>query len=143
MFFSIIYRHATLRTNLIIFFISSLYSLPLSTHCYCTHSFEMGICSSCKSKNTEKSEDYRPSSPIQSGVINLEKKSVRKERSVSFKGESKEQIASRLLIKKAVERNVSILSKKSLVIPEENRSRAPTIVVNEALDDGDEIARDL
>merc|ERR1711976_575614 len=102
--------------------------------------YTMGICMSSCRKNEN---DDRPQSPIQSGVINLKKKTVRKERSVSFKGETKEQVQSRLSIKKEVSRNLSILSKKSLVIPEENRSRTPTIVVNEALDDGDLIARDL
>ena len=101
----------------------------------------MGICSSCV-KNDEDAD--RPSSPIQSGVVNIEKKeTVKKTRSVSFRGESKEQVQSRLSIKKVVARNASIMSNKSLAIPEETRSRAPTIVINEALDDGDEIARDL
>lgn len=105
------------------------------------YTFTMGLCSSCV--KSDKDAD-RPSSPIQSGVVNIEKKeTVKKSRSVSFRGESKEQVQSRLSIKKGVARNASIMSNKSLTIPEETRSRAPTIVINEALDDGDEIARDL
>ena len=100
----------------------------------------MGICFSSCRKSSEK-ESSRPGTPIKSGEVKLEKKNkVSRDRSVSFKGESKEEIKSRLEIK----RNVSILSKTSkLTIPEENRSRAPTIVINEALDNGDELARDL